>query len=685
MKTISINSVPSSDIPSQQELLTEKNPSTSNEEVNDQGINKSQNLNHYSEALESAQNQKERMTLPISEYENTSTKSLPDSSLSSYEQTIHIPNINTGQEIIDEPKEVNNSELPPPKKDNIVQNEINNMELDSSKFMNFEYGQILQQPNSNITNSIWNSQINNNVDNLSGNIDQNFDREYRYKFRSRHSPNSRIGNEKSDNDNNKAPFSLRKLTDAEFQALPSGSRLFLGNLSTQSISKKELYDIFSPYGEVFQISIKNSFGLEVSHGKPHRLSPNQDTGFKTNSGHRHEKRWNQRGGNKNNWHNSKREYSPARGHHTQNHNDWNYNKESNEREYRHDSYREEYRDQRASHRSKPYKVPNRDYLEQKQSRDNRSQSQDKTNEEFPLPRRQGNEVPECQIIALEEVDREANISVHTLHLSRKLQIQAVVRQMIVEGVHAVIFLERVLAINGKVNMQIFEHQRFQDNVKYDEYNSIKIEEAVGLLLRARVSSVSVNIRPLDNILMGGQQILSQTQQAAPVTEQSNAANINPNSLNNVNFAALANLLGSLQQKQPTGPQNVHSIQGIQPMQLVPPNTNLQHQPGFIPVQQQNFDIQQILRHLAPANTSNQQPYMQVPPHNLTQQSTTYNTSMINQPHVVNPNVMLPNTLPLSQHQSQHVAPNLQQFSNQIPGSSNVSDLMAQFNNYNNQC
>src|SRR5206468_3457399 len=137
------------------------------------------------------------------------------------------------------------------------------------------------------------------------------------------------------------------------------------------------------------------------------------------------------------------------------------------------------------------------------------------------------------------------------------------------------------------------------------------------LLRARVSSVPVNIRPPDNILTNRQQILSQTQQAASITEQSNAASINPISLNNVNFAALANLLGSLQQKQPPGPQNT-SIQGIQPMQLVPPNANLQHQPGFIPPPQ-NFDIQQILRQLAPANTStipNQQQYMQVPPHNL---------------------------------------------------------------------
>ena len=73
------------------------------------------------------------------------------------------------------------------------------------------------------------------------------------KWRHRRSPN--------DKNDNKAPFNLRRLSDADFQALPPGSRLFLGNLSTHSTSKKELYDIFSPYGEILQISIKNSFGF----------------------------------------------------------------------------------------------------------------------------------------------------------------------------------------------------------------------------------------------------------------------------------------------------------------------------------------------------------------------------------------------------------------------------------------
>ncbi|CAJ0898334.1 3755_t:CDS:2 [Entrophospora sp. SA101] len=582
----------SSDISSQQDLMTEKNPTVSDKEIdtNYQKMDdKLENLNYFDEASESTQNQKEIMPLQISVFENTSKSLLPNSP--SNEQTIHInvPNENTSQEIIDKTKELINNSEPLPKNDdnNNIQIESNNMELVSTNvqevknntnvstnesdlyesqinsLVNFEHRQqTLQQQNFNTTSSSWNTQPN-NLDNT----DQNFDREHHHKFH------------------------------AEFQALPPGSRLFLGNLSTHSTSKRELYDIFSPYGEVFEISIKNSFGF-IQYDNPESIKKAIE---KENGRILHGLRLG-------------KEYSPTRGHHNQTHNDWHYNKEDHERRHSRDLYREEHHDQRASHRSKPYRVPNRDYLERKQSCDNRSQSQDKTNDEFPLPRRQGNQVPECQIIALEEVDRsylwqvenafrEATISVHTLHLSRKLQIQAVVRQMIVEGVHAVVFLERALVINGKVNMQIFERQRSQDNVKYDE-------DAVGLLSRARVSSVPVP----NNILMGGQQILTQAQQTAPIIDQQNASHINPISL---------------------APQNTQSAQGIQPMQVVSPGANLQHQPGFMSAQSQNFDVQQILRHLAPANAPNQQPYAQVFPHS--HQPTPFNTSMINQHNVNNPN------------------------------------------------
>ncbi|CAJ0756638.1 24570_t:CDS:2, partial [Entrophospora sp. SA101] len=238
----------SSDISSQQDLMTEKNPTVSDKEIdtNYQKMDdKLENLNYFDEASESTQNQKEIMPLQISVFENTSKSLLPNSP--SNEQTIHInvPNENTSQEIIDKTKELINNSEPLPKNDdnNNIQIESNNMELVSTNVQEVKNNtnvstneqQTLQQQNFNTTSSSWNTQPN-NLDNT----DQNFDREHHHKFH------------------------------AEFQALPPGSRLFLGNLSTHSTSKRELYDIFSPYGEVFEISIKNSFGF-IQYDNPESI------------------------------------------------------------------------------------------------------------------------------------------------------------------------------------------------------------------------------------------------------------------------------------------------------------------------------------------------------------------------------------------------------------------------------
>lgn len=47
----------------------------------------------------------------------------------------------------------------------------------------------------------------------------------------------------------------------EIQSFPPKSRLFIGNLPLRHVSKEDLFRIFSPYGHIFQINIKNAFGF----------------------------------------------------------------------------------------------------------------------------------------------------------------------------------------------------------------------------------------------------------------------------------------------------------------------------------------------------------------------------------------------------------------------------------------
>ncbi|RIA82920.1 hypothetical protein C1645_787390 [Glomus cerebriforme] len=657
--------------------------------------------------------------------------------------------------------------------ENSYQDESNHQSKNEGNLLG-EFGQISQLSNVQspiIEGNIYQSEIEQNAQ---LNINQT-NREPR-RWRNNRSPNSQF-DEKSDH---KGSLNLRKISDAEFQALPSGSRLFLGNLSTHSTSRKELFDIFSPYGEILQISIKNSFGfvqydnvesvkkaiekengrilhglklgLEISYSKPWNHSPVQEEGgFKSGIVYRHKKHWNQRGGHKTVWHQNEREFpsSAGRGHHGQSfpnrrHNEYerrpndpkfgrrtSYDSRSGydypdhkefrsaqefredfkeehdyrpreERGFRRGSYRE-HREERFKHRSKPYKIPSRDFNnERRQSREYpyRSQSHDEPNEEFPLPRRQGNDVPECQIIVLEEVERnflwqvekafrEASSTVHILHLSRKFHPQSVIRQMVIEGVHAVVFIEKHLALNGRVNMQIFDQTRSRDNVKYDEYNNIKVEEAVGFLLRARVSHPT-EMRTTDNNLLGQQQNMQQVSQLPSIAGQPVSTNINPISLNNVNFAALANLLGSLQQQ--STPVSAPA-QGIQPIPMIPPaGIQPNQQPNLLSQQQPpNIDVQQLLRQLTPQNSGlqNQIPFMSMPQQlapNLASPQSQFNTAamMSQPPNILSQNAIASNGISIPQHQAPHMNSNVSQFSTPISAPANVTDLMAQFKQYNNQ-
>lgn len=47
----------------------------------------------------------------------------------------------------------------------------------------------------------------------------------------------------------------------EIQHFPPKSRLFIGNLPLKNVTKEDLFRIFSPYGHIFQINIKNAFGF----------------------------------------------------------------------------------------------------------------------------------------------------------------------------------------------------------------------------------------------------------------------------------------------------------------------------------------------------------------------------------------------------------------------------------------
>ena len=101
--------------------------------------------------------------------------------------------------------------------------------------------------------------------------------------------------------------------------------------------------------------------------------------------------------------------------------------------------------------------------------------------DFPLPRRYGSSVPIVQVIAMGDADRPfisivenafrgRSTSIHTLFLQPdSVSRDAIVKQMIYEGVKAVIIIERGMEIERKIYLQVFHRNNGIDTdaVRFD--------------------------------------------------------------------------------------------------------------------------------------------------------------------------------------------------------------------------
>ncbi|KAM3422257.1 hypothetical protein BST61_g2619 [Cercospora zeina] len=53
----------------------------------------------------------------------------------------------------------------------------------------------------------------------------------------------------------------RYVNEARWDQFPPGSRLFVGNLSSEKVTKRDIFHVFHHYGEIAQISIKQAYGF----------------------------------------------------------------------------------------------------------------------------------------------------------------------------------------------------------------------------------------------------------------------------------------------------------------------------------------------------------------------------------------------------------------------------------------
>jgi hypothetical protein len=295
------------------------------------------------------------------------------------------------------------------------------------------------------------------------------------------------------------------VNEARWDQFPAGSRLFVGNLSSEKVTKRDIFHVFHTYGELAQISIKQAYGfvqflrvddciramegeqgrqirekrihLEVSKPQKSKAPQQQNAGRRSRSpeqGGRGRQNSDRHGRNSNT--RSRDDYRPTQ-------------RSPSPRNYR-DRYDDRYR---ARSRSPGYGRNDRYGGHTSPPRAD--------DDDLPLPRRSPADVPDVQIIVQTELSRDfiawveqsftaRGVRVGTLRLAPRLNEDAVVKRQILEGVLAVVKLKRANQDTSKIGLTIFKRKAGMRDVQFEDYDNLDPPICVELVLREKQASAA---------------------------------------------------------------------------------------------------------------------------------------------------------------------------------------------------
>ncbi|GAB1729609.1 hypothetical protein NU195Hw_g737t1 [Hortaea werneckii] len=299
------------------------------------------------------------------------------------------------------------------------------------------------------------------------------------------------------------------VSEGRWEQFPTGSRLFVGNLSSEKVTKRDIFHVFHPYGELAQISIKQAYGfVQFLRAEDCSRALNGEQGVKIREKRVHlevsKPQKNKVPSGQQPQRHPRRSRSPDFGRGKPSSNVDRYTSERGGRS--HGGYS---RQGSGGFRSpSPPRYGGRGYGD----RGYRDRSPDygrggryrspsprrSEDDDLPLPRRQPRDVPDVQIIVLDALNRDfiswverafstRGVRVDVLLLSPRLDEQAVIRRQIVEGVTAVSRLTRTNQDTGKIGLRIFDRRGGQNNVKFEDYHHLDPQICVELVLRAKNS------------------------------------------------------------------------------------------------------------------------------------------------------------------------------------------------------
>ncbi|KAF1929109.1 uncharacterized protein M421DRAFT_92201 [Didymella exigua CBS 183.55] len=383
------------------------------------------------------------------------------------------------------------------------------------------------------------------------------------------------------------------VTEGQWDQFPMGSRLFIGNLPTEKVTKRDIFHRFYRHGKLAQISIKQAYGfvqfldsdscrraldteqgqavrgrkmhLEIS--KPQRNTKKAAESSVNNAARRRSRSpdYNRGAG------------GPSR--------DGRYGGPQNSMSPRDRDRRFRERDDYRPMRSPSPRGPPRGRRSRDRSRDRyegRYRSRSRTpprryrspspqrdlDDDLGLPRRPSHEVPDIQVLVLseglprdfiryvEDTFRTQNLRVNVLIMSPRLSEAAVVRRQIIEGVLAIVRLDTSSLAKGKINVQIFDRRLGAGNVQFNEYADLDLVTAAMLVNNSKQTAQAAQ-PPAP--AYGYNPPMSQYTQPAPNPFQPAPA-AQPNNISNMisslDPATLSQLLGAMSQQNnmPQTPQ-----------------------------------------------------------------------------------------------------------------------------------
>ncbi|KAB5518717.1 RNA recognition domain-containing protein [Coniochaeta sp. 2T2.1] len=311
----------------------------------------------------------------------------------------------------------------------------------------------------------------------------------------------------------------RYLTEAKWERFPENSRIFIGNLSNERVSKREVFDLFHQFGRLAQISLKSAYGFVQYHLAEDAEAAMQSAQGAEMGGRRIHLEFSRVQKKKEPQDRDIRDRSPDRrsqrgiggsvGGGLDRYDGRDRNQNRRRDDYRRspsprrgDSYgrggRDRYRDGSHDRHSRPRSRSPRSNRHGSDSYRRRSPSPRKRGPPEPnldIPQRYGDQVPDVQILLLGELQQdfiawvqrafyERGLKADVMYFNPRFARDAVLQKLVVEGVHGVIELDMRAQTTGKIPLQVFARSS-GSNVRFDQYQDLDPKVAAELVLRVK--------------------------------------------------------------------------------------------------------------------------------------------------------------------------------------------------------